>query len=398
MESRKRPRENDSIEIERSKKQRAVVIDLGNGVEFKVYVDDNPSVYSQWELSNAYELIETLKDDFGAKVDKIRSKKPPHKIFIGKSGNVEHDIQIFKKLGMVSVNGTVSKKIKNDNIIPIIDYAISVVNGKLKLYYVMEAGIWDLEKQNKRVFENNMKYNDMAIYSIIKQVASGLKFLHSHKVIHGDMKPANVIVVDNRYKIADFGSAKIIGVDKGPIFGTMLYIAPETFINGEDRKYSEKIDVWSLGILFLQLCIDKELIHYNPKPKHGLEFIDEYIKRGNPSGNLKISFRELTGYYNLMDEDVKNAIERIRQNTRERENNNIPNITNPILFNMVRERVGGYGTKLLRDMLQFDPEKRLSIDDVLDRIENVPKQNICKYYYYDYCYYYYFFSRLLIIN
>lgn len=81
--------------------------------------------------------------------------------------------------------------------------------------------------------------------------------MHLQSVTHRDMKPENILLVssqmnDFRVKIADLGFAQQFDKDKGLelVLGTPLYMAPELV---QHQKYSEKVDVWSLGIIVYQL-------------------------------------------------------------------------------------------------------------------------------------------------
>ncbi|KAM3860458.1 proto-oncogene serine/threonine-protein kinase mos [Diretmus argenteus] len=91
-------------------------------------------------------------------------------------------------------------------------------------------------------------------YSV--DIASGLKFLHSHSLVHLDIKPANVLVSHQDVcKIADFGSSlKLDVTDLSPLLshggGTYTHRAPE-LLKGEG--VSPKVDIFSFGITMWQL-------------------------------------------------------------------------------------------------------------------------------------------------
>lgn len=81
--------------------------------------------------------------------------------------------------------------------------------------------------------------------------------MHLQSVTHRDMKPENILLVSNqmndfRVKIADLGFAQQFDKEKGLelVLGTPLYMAPELV---QHQKYSEKVDVWSLGVIVYQL-------------------------------------------------------------------------------------------------------------------------------------------------
>ncbi|KAH3765839.1 TKL protein kinase [Pelomyxa schiedti] len=89
-----------------------------------------------------------------------------------------------------------------------------------------------------------------------REIAQGIFFLHSNKVIHRDLKPENVLVVSlvkeapHHVKLSDFGSARhASSVDNQQYtgcVGTPLYTAPETL---SGSRYAQKADVYSFGIL-----------------------------------------------------------------------------------------------------------------------------------------------------
>ena len=81
--------------------------------------------------------------------------------------------------------------------------------------------------------------------------------MHLQNVTHRDMKPENILLVSNkmddfRVKIADLGFAQEFDREKGLdlVLGTPLYMAPELVLH---QKYTEKVDVWSLGVIVYQL-------------------------------------------------------------------------------------------------------------------------------------------------
>lgn len=86
------------------------------------------------------------------------------------------------------------------------------------------------------------------------QVADALQYAHSNGVIHGDIKPANILIgEDGRAKIADFGVARLsqsVATHAGKIFGSPAYMAPEQLSGGEPDARS---DLFSLGVMFYSM-------------------------------------------------------------------------------------------------------------------------------------------------
>lgn len=89
------------------------------------------------------------------------------------------------------------------------------------------------------------------------QIASGLEYAHAQGVIHRDVKPSNIRVLDNgQIKIMDFGTAKMTNVESnltqtGMTLGTVAYLSPQRLL-GQDRG-SALSDIFSLGVLAYEL-------------------------------------------------------------------------------------------------------------------------------------------------
>ena len=89
---------------------------------------------------------------------------------------------------------------------------------------------------------------------IIADVARALHYAHGEGVIHRDVKPGNIILLNNGIvKLADFGIARLAsgsGTQTGQMFGTPKYMAPEQIAG---RQADARTDIFSLGIVFYQL-------------------------------------------------------------------------------------------------------------------------------------------------
>ena len=99
-------------------------------------------------------------------------------------------------------------------------------------------------------------YREQRLYIAIG-AAKGIAYLHSHKIIHGDIKSANILLNEHfQPKIADFGLAR--GIDcmykshktLPKIIGTFIYL-PKDF--REDGKLRKAVDVFSYGITLFDI-------------------------------------------------------------------------------------------------------------------------------------------------
>jgi tRNA A-37 threonylcarbamoyl transferase component Bud32 len=91
-------------------------------------------------------------------------------------------------------------------------------------------------------------------FSISKDTAAGMAYLHSRGVIHRDLKSENLLVDEHwRIKICDFGLARIPRKSTRPMthkIGTPFFMAPEVI---QGKSYDEKADVFSFGIVLLEV-------------------------------------------------------------------------------------------------------------------------------------------------
>jgi len=110
----------------------------------------------------------------------------------------------------------------------------------------------DLLKRRKRLTELEVQ-----CYCI--QMISALKYLHSFRVIHRDLKLGNLFLSDKmEIKIGDFGLATKLEFDgekKRTICGTPNYIAPEILDGKVGHSY--EVDIWSLGVIIYTLLVGK---------------------------------------------------------------------------------------------------------------------------------------------
>ncbi|XP_016945502.3 ovarian-specific serine/threonine-protein kinase Lok isoform X2 [Drosophila suzukii] len=151
------------------------------------------------------------------------------------------------------------------------------------------------------------------------QMCHAVKYLHDRGITHRDLKPDNVLLETNDeetlLKVSDFGLSKFVQKDSvmRTLCGTPLYVAPEVLITGGREAYTRKVDIWSLGVV-LFTCLSGTL-----------PFSDEY---GTPAAQQIKKGRFAYGH-------------------------------------PAWKGVSQRAKLLINQMLIVDPEKRPSIDDVL---------------------------------
>ena len=103
------------------------------------------------------------------------------------------------------------------------------------------------------------RLTELEVQCYLQQVISALIYLHSHRVIHRDLKLGNFFLSDKmEIKIGDFGLATKLefeGEKKRTICGTPNYIAPEVLDGKQGHSY--EVDIWSLGVVAYTLLVGK---------------------------------------------------------------------------------------------------------------------------------------------
>jgi NIMA (never in mitosis gene a)-related kinase len=113
----------------------------------------------------------------------------------------------------------------------------------------------DLAKKIEEHKQQKRKMEEQHILSMFAQMVSAMKHVHSHRILHRDLKSGNVFLMSNGFvKIGDFGIAKELSETAGfaeTIVGTPYYLSPEIV---QAQEYNYKTDVWSLGVILYEMC------------------------------------------------------------------------------------------------------------------------------------------------
>jgi len=147
----------------------------------------------------------------------------------------------------------IMKKVDHPNVLKLIDIFESdtrvtlvteLVTGGELFYKIVERG----------------SYSEADAAGIVRQLVTGVEYLHSKGIAHRDLKPENLLCSDGEgkdmtIKIADFGLSKMFSA--GEVLktscGTPDYAAPEVLQT--DGTYSNAVDMWSVGVItYVLLC------------------------------------------------------------------------------------------------------------------------------------------------
>ncbi|KAI9726803.1 MAG: Cyclin-dependent kinase catalytic subunit [Chrysothrix sp. TS-e1954] len=167
------------------------------------------------------------------------------------------------------------KEMKDPNIVRLLN--IVHADGH-KLYLVFEFLDLDLKKymealpvadggrgkdlpDGSTINLKGLGLGEAMVRKFMTQLVEGVRYCHSHRVLHRDLKPQNLLIdKEGNMKLADFGLARAFGVPLRTYTHevvTLWYRAPEILLGG--RAYSTGVDMWSIGCIFAEMCTRKPL-------------------------------------------------------------------------------------------------------------------------------------------
>ncbi len=92
---------------------------------------------------------------------------------------------------------------------------------------------------------------------MIKEILTGLEFLHDHRILHRDLKPLNILVdVEGHMRLADFGMSRVLNENETTFLtnakGTKDWMAPEVIENRDEKdkgRFKKKSDIHPAGMI-----------------------------------------------------------------------------------------------------------------------------------------------------
>lgn len=235
------------------------------------------------------------------------------------------------------------RRCNSDNVVKLRDVVFSRSdNGRHNFVLVFDYFEHDL----LGLLKHKVKLGLGQVRSVFRQLVCGLAHLHSHDILHRDLKSANVLVNDEgKIALADLGlSAKkpngIQGAFYKPVC-TLLYQSPEQLFRSP-KGYNEKADVWSLGCVLYEL-LTGHVLFYAAKSK---EQLIEMVLRA--FGNEQFDDWE----DGRQTEVFRQHQHRLKQNNR-------------IWQTLTRSIEDPTALSLLEELCRLNPDKRPSADAIL---------------------------------
>jgi serine/threonine protein kinase len=211
-----------------------------------------------------------------------------------------------------------------------------------EIYVVSEL----METDLAQIIKSNQPLTDDHTQFFLYQLLRGLKYIHSAGIYHRDLKPRNLLINSNcDLKICDFGLARadIASLQNESTaltdyIATRWYRAPEVILSW--KKYTAAIDMWSVGCILAELIIRKPLLPAASEEEQ-LNMITKLL--GNPSSKQVNQI-----------ENEKNREFVLQLPKREAKD-----------FTQIFKGANPLAIDLLKKMLTYDPDERISVADAL---------------------------------
>jgi serine/threonine protein kinase len=207
--------------------------------------------------------------------------------------------------------------------------------------YINGGNLFSFVKKRRKLSEKIAKF-------LFRQIILGIKHIHSKNIVHRDIKLENILIdLNNRVKICDFGIGVILRSEDELLYdqcGTPMYMAPEIILSSKKKGYRGfPVDIWSSGIaLYIMLS---GTLPFNIKNKSKKE-----------RKNMKNSGNSENGENYEENDDISLS------------NNNNYELQYSIINKNPKtiEKISDEARDILRGLLNKDPDKRLTIDEILN--------------------------------
>ncbi|XP_042355167.1 serine/threonine-protein kinase 36 [Plectropomus leopardus] len=192
---------------------------------------------------NSYHVLELVGEGSFGRVYKGRKRFTGQVValkFMPKVGRSEKELRSLKR------EIEIMRDLQHPNIVQLFDS----FETETEVVVVTEYA----EGQLFQILEDDGHLPESQVREIACQLVSALYYLHSHRILHRDMKPQNILLGKSGVvKLCDFGFARAMSVSTlvlTSIKGTPLYMSPELV---EEKPYDHTADLWSLGCILYEL-------------------------------------------------------------------------------------------------------------------------------------------------
>jgi serine/threonine-protein kinase len=200
----------------------------------------------------------------------------------------------------------IALELKHPNIIRFFDLIkLQLPGEKIKRgFLTMEL----VDGWNMRRHIQEQDLNMFQAVDLITGVGAGVEYIHNNGIVHGDMKPENILISDaGAVKIADFGLSKagtLFTLSRERLRGTKRYMAPEQLTR---KKVDARTDIYSLGVSCYELFTGVSPYVGKTQDEIIKEIINRKIKPTPPS-------KVKRGLHHNLDRIIMKALEKNPRN------------------------------------------------------------------------------------
>ncbi len=193
----------------------------------------------------------------------------------------------------------------------------------------------------------NVKFNLGEIKKVMQQMFEGLFYIHSNKIIHRDMKAANILITKQGIlKLADFGLARAISINKSQPnrytnrVVTLWYRPPELLLG--ERNYGPPVDLWGAGCIMAEMWTRSPIMQGNTE-QHQITMIAQLCGAITPEVWPGVDKLELFNKVDLPKTSKRRVKERLKPYVKD-----------------------AFACDLIDKCLLLDPSKRTDADTALN--------------------------------
>jgi len=188
----------------------------------------------------------------------------------------------------------------------------------------------------KRIMHQKIPQDRRIYFEYFKQIVQGVKYLHRDmRIIHGNLKLSNLLLIDDLIKIADFRELKphLSNPTIWKSFDAVEYFPPEVLLLKDINNLTDKCDIWALGVILHKMLTNQK----HPFLPNSINSMNNYEKLSH----LKTQFSKNTRCFDAsLDEPLY--------------------------------------VELLDQCLQYDPGKRPNIVQLLDSLKDLEEKSLVK--------------------
>ncbi|XP_046328358.1 cyclin-dependent kinase 9-like [Haliotis cracherodii] len=303
-------------------------------------------VFPYCEDETKYEKLAKIGQGTFGEVFKAKDKKTKRLVAM-KKVLMENEKEGFPITAIREIK--ILQLLKNENVVSLIEICRTKVSPynrfKSTFYLVFEFCEHDLAGLLSNA---NVKFTLGEVKKVMQQLLNGLYFIHSNKILHRDMKAANILITKTGIlKLTDFGLARAFSATKPGQPNrytnrvvTLWYRPPELLLG--ERNYGPAIDMWGAGCIMAEMWTRSPIMQGNTE-QHQLLLITQLCGSISPEVWPGVEKLELYDKLELPKTQKRKVKERLKSYVKDQ-----------------------YALDLLDKLMNLDPSKRIDSDTSLN--------------------------------